>query len=127
MKITARQYAEALMSVTDGKSDKVLESAVKELVEVLHDRHELSRWREIVRAFDNDWRRRFGASEVSLITAVAPTKKLVEELQKAFPQASLRQTIDETLLGGAVIQVDDRRFDGSVSGALSKLHDQLVG
>ena len=126
MKISAQQYAQTLLTITDGKMGSALTSVVKDFVAVLHERHELSRWREIVRAFDNAWRRKFGVSEVSLITAVAPTKKLVEELQKAFPQASLRQSIDAMLIGGAVIQVDDCRFDGSVAGALSKLHDQLL-
>lgn len=121
MKFTARQYADALMTVTEGKMGVALTLAVTEFVEILASRHELSRWREIVRAFDNAWRRKYGASEVTLITAMDPTKKLVEELQKAFPEASLTQKVDQSLIGGAVVQVDDRRIDGSVAGQLSRL------
>lgn len=126
MKFTARQYADALLTVTEGKTGAALTSAVKGLVEVLTSRHELSRWREIVRAFDNAWRRKYGASEVTLTTAHEPTKKLLDEIAEAWPEASISHTVDAALMGGAVIQIDDRRFDGSIAGHLSKLHDQLV-
>ncbi|MEK9130692.1 MAG: F0F1 ATP synthase subunit delta [Patescibacteria group bacterium] len=126
MKFTARQYAEALLNVTEGKTGAALTSAVKDLVEVLASRHELSRWREVARAFDNAWRRKYGASEVTLTTAHEPTENLLEGLVKAFPQASVRHTVNAALMGGAVIQVDDRRLDGSIAGHLSKLHNQLV-
>ncbi len=115
------------MSMTDGKSDKALESAVHEFVASLALRQEMHRWREIVRAFDNAWRRTHGASEVTLTTAFPPSKKLLEEIEKAYPDASVKSEVRQELMGGAILQVDDRRFDGSVLGQLSKLHDQLVG
>lgn len=121
MKLTARQYAEALMAMTAEKSGKALESAVKTFVADLEDRHELSRWREIVRAFDNAWARKYGASQVSLTTAYEPTKKVLEELEKAYPHASINHIVDPSLVGGAVIQVDDRRFDGSIADQLNRI------
>ena len=126
MKISARQYAQVLLTITDGQTGSALTSVVKDFVAVLHERHELSRWREIVRAFDNAWRRKFGAANVSLTTAYPPSKKLLEEITEAYPHSSIVHQVDAKLLGGAVIQVDVCRFDGSVAGALSKLHDQLL-
>ncbi len=127
MKITARQYADALMASTDGKSGKVLESVVREFVASLAARQEMHRAREIMRAFDNAWRRKFGAGEVTLTTAYQPSKKLLDELATAYPHASIASKVKPELIGGAILQIDDRRFDGSVSGHLMKLHDQLVG
>ncbi len=115
------------MTMTDGKTGKALESAVSQFAGELQERHELSRWREIVRAFDNAWRRKHGAATVKLTTAFAPSKTMLEDVEKAYPNASITHEVKEELVGGAVLQVDDRLFDGSVSGQLSKLHDQLIG
>ncbi len=100
---------------------------MKEFTGELQERHELSRWREIVRAFDNAWRRKHGAATVMLTTAFPPSKLMLEQVEKAFPKASVSHEVREDLMGGAILQVDDRLFDGSVSGQLSKLHDQLIG
>lgn len=121
MKLTARQYAEALIKLSDGKSGKSLDNVIKDFVAWLAERHELSRVREIVRAVDNAWRRKYGASAVLLTTAVEPTKQLLDEVQKAFPHASLTHNVSAALMGGAIVQIDDRRFDGSVAGELERL------
>ncbi len=53
--------------------------------------------------------------------------QLIEKLTKRLQrQVHLELQIDESLLGGALIQAGDLVIDGSVRGQLSKLEDALV-
>lgn len=126
MKITARQYAEELLRLTEGKTGKALDGEVKRFVAMLASRHELSKWREISRAFDNAWKRTYGASTVHLTTAHPAPAKLLQELKARYAHADISNAVDPDLIGGAILQVDDRRYDGSISGHLEMLKTNLA-
>ena len=54
-----------------------------------------------------------------------------EELQKVMQERTgfkvvLDESVDESLIGGFVLQVDDLRMDASVEGQLRRLHRNLV-
>lgn len=127
MKTTAAQYAKALLTVTDGKSGKALDGAVKDFVALLTERHEMFRWREIVRAFDNAWRRKYGAANVTIETATKPSRELLAAFVKLYPEATITSVLNPELMGGARVQIDDRLLDGSVSGQLNRLKEELYG
>ena len=126
MKVTTRHYAETLIEICEGKSGNALELVLKDFVELLSDRHERSRWREIARSLEAAWQRRYGAATVSVETPQKITAALEQELQKRFPHATITQKIAPELLGGARVQIDDRILDGSLSGSLDRLKHQLV-
>ena len=68
--------------------------------------------------------------EVDVVSAFPVNKTLHNKLLKALKQklerdVKLTSSVDESLLGGAVIRAGDTVIDGSVKGRLSKLADAL--
>lgn len=125
MRLSDNYYAEILWQITQDKSGGILESAIRDFVELLRDRHEVSRWRGVVRSFENIWRRRFGAATVIVTTPREPTDALRKIMARRFPFAQLTFLIKPELLGGAIIQTDDRRLDGSIAGRLERLKKEF--
>ena len=126
MKISSTQYAKTLLSITEGKQGSDLDQVVKDFVSVLADRHELSRWREILRAFDFAWKKKYGTANIRLETAHTVSEAFLNSIQKAFPDATVTSEVVPELIGGAILQIDDRRIDGSVAGQLQRLEQRLA-
>jgi len=64
------------------------------------------------------------AQKVSAKQQSMIAKKLKARLGR---EVSLKCTVDETLMGGAIIKAGDMVIDGSVSGQLNKLSVELAG
>ena len=68
--------------------------------------------------------------DVDVVTAVALSSKLEGELKenlvkKLEREVSIQTSIDESLLGGALIRAGDTVIDGSVRGRLAKLAEAM--
>lgn len=126
MKITARQYAETLLTLTEDKSGKALELVMKDFVEMLSDRHERSRWREIARSFEAAWKRRYGTASVRVETAHALSEAARSLVEKQFPKATIEEVVQPELIGGARFRIDDRVLDASAAGQLNRLRQHLT-
>lgn len=65
-----------------------------------------------------------------LVTAcpVPQLKASLEELmhEKTGTRVQLEESVDESLIGGFVLQVDDLRMDASVQNQFRRLHDELM-
>jgi F-type H+-transporting ATPase subunit delta len=125
MKLRARQLARAYVEMTDGKSAKEVEKIAAEFVRFLAERHELPKWREIVRSIDDVWRERHGVASVTVISAHPLTTSARKALEKAASGATLTEAVDPSLLGGARVRIDDRIIDATVSGYLTSLKTTL--
>jgi len=71
-----------------------------------------------------------GVLEASVVTAIALDdnyrNKLTEALQRKFnKKINIVESIDESLIGGAIIRAGDVVIDGSVRGRLSQLGSNL--
>jgi F-type H+-transporting ATPase subunit delta len=78
------------------------------------------------------WNAHRGAVAAEAVTAVpldeAQTRALVETLRRATgKEVELRSRTDAALLGGLVVRMAGRTYDGSVRGRLKSLRERLVG
>ncbi len=69
--------------------------------------------------------------QASVKTAHAIDDKLKEEIKQFISNYSgkkveLKSTVDPKLIGGLVIQMEDKLFDASISGKLNKLKQDLL-
>ncbi len=126
MKITAKQYAEALLEVTDGTSGKDLEDSTKEFVGYLSETGAIGRTQQILRALDGVWKKRHGAAKIFVETAFPLEKDMRAHIQTLAPGATLYERVSPELLGGIKIRIDDRMIDGSVAGSLLRLKRALA-
>ena len=81
-------------------------------------------------SFVEQYRAYCGVKAGTLVTA-RPVPGLRETLQEVMQDRTgfkvvLEESIDESLIGGFVLQVEDLRMDASVEGQLRRLHRSLV-
>ena len=89
----------------------------------------------LVRALEEAYRQEFedrtGRVTVSVRTAVSLTEGLRQQLLEAATrftgrEASLTEIVDESLIGGMVLLVGDRKIDSSVAKELRQLESQFL-
>lgn len=123
--LSAQQKADWLNGLVSDTND-----SVKQFVELLAENRRLTLFTEISAQFD-ELRRQIDDSAVAEVeTAMALTDaqetQLVDVLSRHLNrQVTLNVTVNDALVGGVVVRVDDLVIDGSVRGKLAKLAEQL--
>lgn len=124
--LTAQQKADWLTQLADASQ---FEAGVR-FISVLADNDRLDLLKEINDQFDAMRR----LSESSAVVHVESAMEISSEQQQALSSAlarrlnkevSLEISVNADLIGGVVIRADDLVIDGSVSGKLAKLAEQL--
>ena len=105
---------------------------VRNFIAVLTDHRRLPLFSEILKQVEQELNDRQGFAEAQVSTARQlsdPEKQMLEaEITKMTgKKVRARYEQDDSLLGGAVVQVGSTIYDGSVKGQLEKIREQLVG
>lgn len=130
MKFSAKQYAQALFDSVEGTDPKDLDLVLNNFVEVLAANNDVKIFSEIEDEFHKLELEKKGG-RVAEVTTAQPISKdnereIIKELNKLVKgDVELRKKIDERILGGVVIRMDDQLIDASVKGELDKLKDEL--
>jgi F0F1-type ATP synthase delta subunit len=124
-KLTPKILAAILVEQANGATKAELTKLIKAFVAELAARGLLHRWRDIEREIHGAWRRKFGAATVTVVSTHQLTRSLMNQIEASAPGAEVIERIDERLMGGAIIRIDDRRIDGSVAGMLQRLKQSL--
>src|SRR3989338_7952708 len=122
MKAKTAQLAEAYVNLTASKEGKDLEAVAAAFVKFLAEEGLVHKSRELIRALDRAWQKKFGVANVSIATAHPLSPAAFKALEAVVHGADITQTVDPSLIGGAKIRVDDRLLDGSIAGQLKALH-----
>ena len=131
MRYSAKQYAQALMDSladTDPKdSDKVLDNFVK----VLAENNDIRLFEQISEEFHKMELAKKGIKQVE-VTSAHPInheneKEILHELNKLVKgNYELKKKVDESLIGGVVLRMDDQMLDASVKNNLQQLKNELT-
>jgi len=121
-KMAKQAGADALLKLSGDK----LDDKVKNLVRVLAENNRLSLLPEISAIFQKLKDEAEGSVEAQVISAIklnkAEEKAIAKALKKRLGRdVKLKVSVDESLLGGAIIQAGDLVIDGSLAGRLKKL------
>ncbi|HTL39483.1 MAG TPA: ATP synthase F1 subunit delta [Methylomirabilota bacterium] len=131
MKFSAKQYAKALMdslSDTDPKDhDKVLDNFAK----LLAENNDLRLFENIAEEFHTLELARDGIKQVEITSAHSLSPDREKEIIKTLnhlvgSKVEIKKKIDEGVIGGVMIQVDDKILDTTVKGQLEQLKDNLA-
>lgn len=126
MRYSSRQLARALVDLIESEKTDV-EKTTHAFIQLLADRHELKRTEEVVQAIDQIWIERHGAATIAIESAHPISASLRKQLSELAQGADLQEQVNEELIGGARVRIDDRVIDGSVAGALAQLKQTLYG
>ena len=103
---------------------------VRNLIAVLIDHRRIASLEQVVKDFRQELDRRLGFAEAEISSAreLSDSEKrgLESQLERlSGKKVRARYSQDASLLGGAVVKLGSTIYDGSVSGQLEKLREQL--
>ena len=130
--VNKEQLAQLIIDVADSGKENVMTDQGRNLVRLLTENRRLDVVAEICEQFET-----LKAEAEKTVEAEIISAQEVSAAQQAFiadklkarlgREVSLKCTVDESLMGGAIIKAGDMVIDGSVSGQLNKLSVELVG
>jgi F-type H+-transporting ATPase subunit delta len=132
MRVTAKQYAQTLYDLTDGKAKPEIEKSLADFARYLHKERKLKLSGKIIENFRKIYDRKNGIVEAEVVTAEKISteieKKIKSYIQKKYDakKVVLKNSIDGNIKGGVIIRVGDEVIDGSITGKLSELKKILV-
>ena len=72
------------------------------------------------------WKKKYGISQVEIITPTPFPKDEQNHLTDLIKGADMQMKVDPTLIGGTIIRVDDRLIDASVRGRLERMKQMMM-
>ena len=128
MKFSVKQYAEALWQTLSETSPADQDKVINNFVQILGSNGDLSYYETIIKDFERIDREYRGVKEVEI--AVANESQMDSEVVKQLNQTLgndilLKKKVDESLIGGIVVKVEDTLIDASVKAHLNKLKNNL--
>ncbi len=126
MKFTDKQLAKVLFDTIDKGNGKDVSAITDEFVRLLAKRAELHRISGVIQSFEKIWKDKFGAATITVESAHPLSASLKKQVEEIAPGAEVREIVNENLIGGAKIRLDDRAVDGSVSGHLNQIKLALL-
>lgn len=132
MKITAKQYATVLLEGLEGKNEKQAGEIIKNFSEVLLANNHLSQLDGVIRFFNEAWDKKNGEVEAEIITARTVGKGIIAELKEFIREragsdkVTLKESVDEGLLGGVVLRYGNKSLDLSLKNKLAELKRQII-
>ncbi len=128
MKITSQQYAQALMDAVNETNPKDYDKVLDNFVKILSQNNDLAKYEEIEAAFRKLKLSAEGIKEAEITIAkdIEINHAIIKELNQAVGnKLEIKKKVDESLIGGVVVRVDDTLIDASVKTQLSNLNNSL--
>ncbi len=128
MATTIQEYAQGLQLALQESRPEDVDKVIENLVGILKENNELDKYEAIVEEFQ---KLSLIAEEITEVEAVfareaTANKGILDELNTvAGPQMEIRSRVDNELIGGMVLRVDDTLIDASVKGSLERLKKDL--
>ncbi len=131
MKYSTRQYAQALYEALHATADADHEKILDKFVALLQENGDLGKFTEIEQAFVEHEKTAKGIKIAEVTTArkmpASEEEKLVRELNDYLGEkVELKKKVDEGILGGVIIQIEDKLIDGSVRRNLQDLKNNIA-
>ncbi|HLM84204.1 MAG TPA: ATP synthase F1 subunit delta [Candidatus Bathyarchaeia archaeon] len=132
MRVSARQYAQSLFELVDGKSKPDAEKAAADFARYIYKEGKLKLAGKIIEQFEKIYNSENDIIEAEAVTAqklensqVNKVKSFIEKKYRA-KEVVLKNIVDEGVKGGIVLKVGDEVTDGSVRGKLRELKNILT-
>ena len=132
MKVSNKQYAQALFEATKGKDEKDLKHELKNFTKVLAINGDLSKIDAILSEFEKVWQ----TEEQTALAEVVSADRLEAETLDALKdyvtsetgakKVILKHSVDQELLAGFILRFGDQIVDGSAKNMISSLKKEII-
>lgn len=108
-----------------------LDPLVVNFCKILVEKHRIGSWASISTAFAQLAAKAAGLVKVEVTTAVpVASKETIDHLSQALTHLTkktvdMQMSVNDALIGGAVVRIDDTIYDGSIATDLRRLKDKL--
>ena len=101
-------------------------------LKILLEKGMLNEYQDCVKAFYLAYCKDQGIAEATVTTATPLSSEQEERIRGKLcamtgKKIILKTRLDESLLGGVLLEVDGKRYDDSLKGRLESIHSQMVG
>jgi F-type H+-transporting ATPase subunit delta len=131
MKISTKQYAQAMFDLTAGQDKKEATKTIAEFVRVLVLNNHLSRAQEIINEFekltdakDNVVRAKVQSAKELENDSLDSVSSFIKEVTRA-EKVVLEQEVKKDLLGGVIVRYGDRVIDFSLRNKVRELREKM--
>ncbi len=126
-KTSNKQYAEALYEITRNLKGEDLTTALKSFAGILVRDHKLKQGANIIAEYERIAKKAAGIVELEITSARELDSKTIKQIKKVFgEQVEAVSDIDEALIGGVKVKLEDKILDASVTTQLKSLKQQLA-
>ena len=132
MKISTKQYAQALYELTLGKSESEVGIVVEKFVKELVKNNQIKSVSKIIDNFNNIYNQENGIIEAEIKSREQLQSESLEKIEKYLitkykaKQIILNKKINPEIKGGVIIKAGDEMTDLSVAGSLNRLRRELI-
>ena len=127
MKISNRQFAEALYELTYDVAKKDLSKILEFFVKFLAKNKKLKQNKNIIVEFEKIIKKKQGIVEIEITSARKLDKNTLEEIKSVFAKnVESIEKIDESLIAGVKVKLEDRILDASMRTQLINLKKSLT-
>ena len=130
MKITSRQYAQALIEAVADKDKKGAKSAIDNFIKLLAQNNDLKLADKIcsqVKDIYNEQNRILDAEVISAKELRKKKDSVKEQIKSetGAKEINLKNIVDKNILGGMIIKYGDRILDSSLRSSLNDLREKM--
>ena len=128
MKTSPKQYAISLYEATKSASKEEAPELVANFIKLLRINNDFSKVNRIVEEYHVYYRKQKGIAKLKVSSSEKLGSATVNGIVKHFDkQVELEEAIDENLLGGITLEIDDNiLIDGSVKKKLETLRESII-
>lgn len=126
MKKSNKQFAEALYEVTKGLKGKDLDRVLLGFAELLVRSHKLKQANRIIEEYIRYSKKQEGVVEIEITSAHKLDQKTIDKIKQVFgDKVNEQQVVDENILGGVSIKMEDKILDATIRTQLKQLKNVL--
>lgn len=128
MKLSPQQYAQALYEAVSETNPKDHDAVLDKFVKVLAQNGDLNKYSEIEKAYHvlENKQKGISAAEVTVAHEMELNSGIIKDLNNIVGQKlDIKTKVDEGLVGGLIIKVDETLIDASVKTQLNNLNSSL--
>ena len=131
MRLTPKDYAKLLHEVLETTDPKDMEKVLDNFVAALVENNHLHAFDQIAEEYHKMDLAKNGIKQAEVVSArplsVSEEQKIIEELNTLIKaKVEIKKRVDENIIGGVVIRVEDTLIDASVKNQLNQLKDNLI-
>lgn len=125
--ISSNERGEAIKRIFGGKVSPLLSN----FLGVLNEKNRIGSLTEIADTYDQLLSEQLGKIEVDVTVAAKLSPEQLEQVRKKVStalkkDAIIHQYVDESIIGGLVLRVEDKLIDASVKSQLREMKQQLL-